>query len=172
MKKLIIVLFTAFYITSFGESDIFIKGTINSTLPTVEIVYNLPSEDVINYAVRLIWSEAGYEPVEGQIAVVQTVMNRVRINKTNFIHEIDRQGQIDGRYTKYWYNVPSDKWNELQEIAMKALVGRRIMPDNVYFWHNECTSTDKRHVRWAEGNNGENVWKRINNHTFCVTNKK
>lgn len=148
----------------FGDNNLYM-----SSLDTIYIDYNIQMTRELEWATRLIQAESLNEPEEGKIAVVQTILNRVEYNtargrNTSLFWEISRPGQVDGYRTKYWYK-PLKRENIL--IAYKALYGERIIPNTVYFWHNARISTDRKHVRWAEGKNGELIYKTIGDHTFC-----
>jgi spore germination cell wall hydrolase CwlJ-like protein len=136
---------------------------------TITVTHTIQLTKELEWATRLIQSEAMNEPDSGKIAVVQTILNRVEYNtfrgrRTSFTYEIQRPGQVDGYKTKYWYYKLR---KENIRLAYKALYGERVVPKSVYFWHNPISSTDKSHLRWAEGNNGEYIWKDIGNHRFC-----
>jgi len=146
------------------EEDYPSRSAIVYTMDTLEVSYKLPSKRELEFAARLIQAESRNESVVGQIAVVQTMMNRSEWNGTSFIYEITRPGQVDGYKTRNWYSPISE---DILATAWIALVGERIVPKTVYFWHNECISTDLDHVRSTEGENGQYVWTRIDNHTFC-----
>ena len=147
-------------------------GTLDTLEIESEFTFKMTKE--IEWATRLIQSEALNEPQLGKVAVVQTILNRIEYNNkyrnknTNLFKEISRKGQVDGYLSNYW---KKELKRENVLIAYKALYGYRLVPKSVYYWHNSKISTDRHQVRWAEGKDQKNVWKTIGNHTFCHSPK-
>lgn len=90
----------------------------------------------------VIFFEARGEPIEGQKAVAQVVINRSIKNKTTICEEVYKHNQFS--WTKKKYKIPSttDKtWLHVVEIARWALQNKSsIIPINVtFFKHKKCT---------------------------------
>lgn len=130
-------------------------------------VVNLPLIEVfpvdlveLNLAARLVHSEAGYQPFEGQVAVINTVSSRKSRKKTPFKNVVFQKGQYDGINSKRFYEKPTA---ENYIAARIALAGYRVLPYEVQYFHNKKIATDTKWIRYLS--NYE--YKTIGDHTFC-----
>ena len=142
------------------------KVTYLSTLPLVEVtVEEVEKKDVLLLA-RLINSEAKWEPFEGKLAVGQVVVNRINSSQfsyaTNLSTTIYEKKQFDGIRTKYFREKPN---LESIRAARLVLIGRKVLPDNCFFYANEKASTDKDWINYLSKHYSKKV---INNHTFYI----
>lgn len=103
------------------------------------------SEEDLYWLSRVVSSEAKGESEKGQIAVANVVLNRVRSG--NFEDTIKgvvfQKKQFSGVYDKSIYKEPT---KEAIESAKKALEGKKVIDDNVYYFYNPKTATS----RWLD----------------------
>lgn len=121
------------------------------------------SREDLYWLARIVNSEAGAEPVEGQIAVANVVLNRVK--------HPDFPNTIWGVIFEYTYGIPQFSpvaegtiyWEpsaQAIESARAALNGYNVVPSALYFF-----APHKVHPQnwiWSRP-----VIKRIGNHVFC-----
>lgn len=114
---------------------------------------------------RLIYSEAGGEDYEGQLAVGNVVLNRMERKNKSLKYIIYQKGQFDGiRSSRFKYKYKSDSRYHLSKKAAKMLLlGLRILPKTVEFFHNPETSTDTSWTKYLS----RYKYKNIGNHLFC-----
>jgi hypothetical protein len=156
-----------------------------STNDTITVTHTIQLTKELEWATRLIQSEAMNEPAEGEtweqldtskMMLVWTIRNRItdhnerRGRNTDIFWQISRKGQIDGYQTKNWYR-PLERHNIV--LAYKSLYGENLLPKSIYYWHSPDPnlSTDTKHVRETEGENGKYIYKIIGGHVFCHEKK-
>ena len=108
---------------------------------------------------RLIYCEARGESRRGMIAVANVVLNRASQRNKTIAQVIHRNGQFDGVYTKQFkrYN------NETLEAARVALQGYKVISDDVLYFYNPKTSTDRAWISKLK------TYEVIGNHNFsCI----
>lgn len=129
-------------------------------LPEVVVKPQRPNQDSILLLAHLIYAESNLEPLEGQIAVANTVIYRSWRKGKTYKEIVFQKGQYDGIHTKYFKREPKP---EHLRAAYLALIGRKVIPYGVQCFHNKRIATDIRWVRLME----KNEYKTIGNHTFC-----
>lgn len=129
---------------------------------TIEIVVypEKPDEKEILLLARLIQSEAMEESFEGQLAVGQVVINRAKRKKKTLSQVIHSSGQFDGIGNKWFHRKPAES---CIKAARHVLMGRKVLPTTVEFYHNPRTATDKKWRNYIE----QFTYVDIGNHRFC-----
>jgi len=99
---------------------------------------------------RLIYCEAGNQPMVGKLAVAQVVINRQKYfsrlgMRTSLRTVILSKGQFDGVKTKYFYEEPNQ---ESYDAAFRVLVmEEKVLPETVLYFANVKIATDKKWLR-------------------------
>lgn len=143
-----------YYSQTFGTYD----------LPEITVSAPLTYDKETELIARLLMSECANEPFEGQVAVVNVLFNRAKrkgwtINQV--IMQRDKRGnpQFDGIDTKRFHDTPT------KQTIKAAKLGRikKVVPDEVEFFHNPVISTDTKWVNYIE----KWTFKDIGRHRFC-----
>lgn len=113
---------------------------------------------------RLVDAEAENQPFEGQRAVADVVLNTAAAKKWSVARTITDPGRFDGVKSKRFHREPTDS---CKEAARLAIMGYRILPANVLYFHNPITSTDSKWVQFIS----QYPYKLIGNHLFCYKPK-
>lgn len=145
-----------------------LSNVTNSTPPYVPVVVldeitvtpQAPHPDSVYLLARLIKAEAAGEPFEGQVAVAQTVIYRSWRKHTSYEAVIYQKGQYDGIHTKRFYEEPGAGH---LKAAYYALIGYKVIPYGVQYFHNKKIATDTKWVKYLS----KHEFKTIGNHTFC-----
>lgn len=149
---------TFWYNVTYGSFD----------LPPIEVT-SIKNTDLY-YLAPLLFSECGYEPFEGVIAVGNVVTYRAEVKNRSIKSVILSPGQFDGIHTKNFidfyknsgkYHVEKAK-KRCIELAKLILKGYRVIPKGIYYYSNECTATDNTHQMYVEPHR----YITINNHSF------
>lgn len=156
--KLLFILFIGIVNLGVKQEETYLNQTYlytyQDTIPTVTALYPLKQKDV-EYAARLINSECRFQSEKGQIAVVHTAWIRSIKKDHSFQYEIERKPiQFHGRYSKYWYDTPSE---EIYKTARKALIMADkkdyVIPEDYIFYANMEIAT----CSWFRGKVKESV---------------
>lgn len=121
--------------------------------------YSYTEEDLY-WLSRVIYAESGNEIKEGQIAVGNVILNRVR-NKQfpNTIKQvIFQKNQFSCVDNGSIYNNPTE---DAIDSAKKVLNGIKVIDDNVYYFYNPQYSDDS----WIQT---RKFYRRIGNHVFLT----
>lgn len=129
-------------------------------LPEITVTPQAPHPDSVYLLARLIRAEATNEPFDGQVAVAQTVIYRSWRKHTSYYNIIHQKGQYDGIRTKRFYEKPSE---EHLRAAYYALIGYKVIPYGVQFFHNKKIATDTKWVKYLS----KYEYITIGGHTFC-----
>lgn len=129
-------------------------------LPEVTVTPQAPHPDSVYLLARLIRAEATNEPFGGQIAVAQTVIYRSWRKHVSYEAIIYQKGQYDGIHTKRFYEEPRA---DHLKAAYYALIGYKVIPYGVQYFHNKKIATDTKWVAYLS--NYEFIT--IGGHTFC-----
>lgn len=128
------------------EKNSSLEGVRYTVLNSVGIELKPGDVDLLQ---RLVECEAGAESMQGKIAVVNVVLNRVKSNKfPNTIQGVIYQrNQFEPVVTGFINNVISSK--ESKEAVKRALMGEKVIGvDILNFW-----------AKWLDKNN--DIWKHI-----------
>lgn len=164
--------------------------------PILDIIYSKipekPVEEVIEDTVevevmvneyelkllsKLLMEEAGAQPREGKIAILNVVQNRLEIKDATLEQIIFAKGQFScvkstvrnnnslaSRSNPHYnfYNESRQPNEECIELARLMLQGRleRIIPEDVYYYYNPNTAGDT----WIKS---KRVYKKIGDHVFA-----
>ncbi len=153
-----------------SESEVLWDSTLHSVkitkegvnVPTNYRANNFTSEDIL-WLSRIVHAESQGEPLSGQIAVANVVLNRVRdTNYPNTIYGVifDRNYgvQFQPIANGTIYNTPSKK---SVSAAKRAVYGENYVGNCLYFL-NETIATNM----WIVNN--RNYYTTINNHSFYL----
>lgn len=172
VKIIIIILLLPFFSSS--------KVTLNPDTFWDNVIYgefNLPEVTVTSikstdlyYLAPLLFSECGYEPDLGIIAVGNVVTYRAEVKKRSIKSIILQPGQFDGIHTKNFTDFYKDSGKYHVEQAKKRCIelgklilkGYRVIPRGIYYYSNECSATDDEHQQYVEPHR----YITINNHSF------
>lgn len=117
------------------------------------ITVSAKSCDDLQLLARLVYCEAGNQPMVGKLAVAQVVVNRQKYFsklgvKTSLRSVILSKGQFDGIKTKYFHQEPTV---ECYDAAFKVLVmEEKVLPETVLYFANEKIATDKKWLRTVQ----------------------
>jgi N-acetylmuramoyl-L-alanine amidase len=116
------------------------------------------SDDDLYWLSRIVSAEAKGEPIKGQIAVANVVLNRVASGKfpSTIKGVIFARGQFSPVSNGALYDKPT---KDAIESAKKALNGTRVIGKNVYYFFEARTASS----RWSKS---RHVAARIGHHTF------
>jgi N-acetylmuramoyl-L-alanine amidase len=125
-----------------------------------DIVEDVVVEDDLYWLSRIISAEAKGESIEGQIAVGNVILNRMKSNEfpDTLKGVIFQKNQFSPVSNGSIYNEPTE---ETLKLAQRVLDGERVVPADVLFFYNPAiVSSDS----W--------VWSReivdsIGNHNFA-----
>lgn len=112
-------------------------------------VHVLTESDIV-YAAATVNAECGNQIWEGQLAVAEVIVNRLYNNRhgfKNIAEVVTYPGQFDGVRTKRFHRDPN-KTHYL--AATTALLGSKLLPETIYYFANECTSTDTPWLRYID----------------------
>lgn len=137
-------------------------------LPEVVVTAKAPipnrlKEDWLLLA-RLVDAEAENQPFEGQRAVADVVLNIAAEKKWPVSRTIKDPGRFDGVHSKRFHREPTDS---CKEAARLSILGRKILPPSVMYFHNPVTSTDSKWVQFIS----QYPYALIGNHLFCYKPK-
>ena len=163
IAKLLSLCFLSFSLITTSEPVIEDMTTYCVDLPEMVIKASdkiqIDTADWIRIA-KTVESESGNQPDSGKIAVANVIINRAENRKTSIFNIIYEKGQFDGVRTKAFRREPSDK---SLRAAKLALLGVRVIPREVEFFHNSKISTDKKWIRYIN----QYSYVIIGDHTFC-----
>ncbi|WP_336786939.1 cell wall hydrolase [Paenibacillus sp. MMO-177] len=116
------------------------------------------SDDDLYWLSRIVSAEAKGEPIKGQIAVANVVLNRVASGKFpgTIKGVIFAKGQFSPVSNGSVYDKPT---KEAIESAEKALNGAKVIEKDVYYFFEGRSATS----RWSKS---RKVAARIGHHTF------
>ena len=143
-------------------------GSIVVEVTCVDTVYQttyvpVPMETDVYLVARLIESEAGAEPMEGKIAVGNTVINRVvrsfNEKPKTLAEVIFRKNQFDGINNHLFNKEPSEE----SKLAAYFCYIENVIPDSTYYFLNPKTASNKKWMKWLENNKKKII---IQNHNF------
>lgn len=137
---------------------------IGGDLSEVTVSYQQPDVQDIALLARLIYCESGHEPFLGKLGVGQVVLNRMKMFNQTMSQVVYAKGQFDGVRTKYFYRQPN---KESWEAARKLLYDTRIFPEDVVYFANIKSSTDKGWLCKIRNHR----YLAIANHTFYTYDK-
>ena len=141
-----------------SERDcVLVSGTVNPITPGWAY-YN---EESVYWLSHIVYSEAGCEPLEGQIAVAQVVLNRKACNLwPNTIYDVifDRRAGVQFSPTANG-SIYQDPSEESIAAAKLALDGADVVADCCYFLNPDISSDG-----WFERNC--NYYTTIGSHKF------
>lgn len=169
------LLSSLFYITGESEEEKIIKilqqqnaqlrAELNITRDSLQNketeVYIIREDDLI-YMAATVNCESGLEPIKGQIAVAEVIMNRYydkNYRYKSIKDVVTMKGQFDGVRTKRFTYKPH---KEHYIAALTAMIGSRVVPENTYYFANECASTD---TPWIASIQDKKIID-LYNHTF------
>lgn len=92
---------------------------------------------------KIVMAEAGVEPYEGKIAVVNVIFNRIR--SSSYPNTIEGVVFQKGQFTpagngRIWKMEPSDS---VKKAVQEALNGKKVVNDNVLFFLNPDIAKDQ-----------------------------
>ncbi len=128
------------------------------TAPIRKLTY---SEKDLYWLSRVVSSESRGEPILGQIAVANVVMNRARDRGKTIKEVIFEKGQFCVVRTGTIYDEPTE---QSTGSATRALLGEKVVPDNTYYFYNPKQTTSS----WARS---LPVFRTIGNHNFAGDKK-
>jgi len=131
----------------------------NASSPIISI-HSTYSTEEIDLLARVAYAEARSEGIEGMLAVVNVVLNRVKDKRfPNSIKEVIYQkGQFASVYNGSINNQPNA---EAYEAVQKALNGENIVADAIFFWQPNEVKNAKKVIGYKE------IVTKIGNHQFA-----
>lgn len=112
--------------------------------------FNLTDEE-INLLARMVWVEAQGEPVEGQQAVAEVVLNRLAAD--NFPDTLKGVIYAEDQFRSTQFLQDAEPTQTQYEAIERALYGPYVLPMDVVFF--------------AQYPVNKNVWGEIGGHIFC-----
>ena len=105
---------------------------------------------------RMVWVEAQGEPIEGQQAVAEVVLNRLKSSR--FPNTLKGVIYAENQFRSTAY-LRDAKPNQAQYVAIeRALEGPYVLDEGVVFFATYPVN--------------DNVWGKIGGHTFCFEESK
>jgi len=130
------------------------------------VQYTQKEKDLV---ARVIHGEAESQPKEGQLAIVNVILNRLAYNKR---HPKDFSDTIKGLLTYTQFNCvgrknfyTEDIPDEFYKLADEGLYGDKVISDDVLYFYNPKTAGDK----WIRS---LKKYKQIGDHLFCYGTSK
>lgn len=151
-------LFEKLKLSLFAKKGITAPHTLPSRSGQVLSKIKYSKEDLY-WLTRIVQAEAGNQPIEGQIAVANVILNRVAdVQFPNTIKEvIFAKGQFSPVKNGSINNTPCE---QVVLAVKRALNGERIVPYDVVYFYNPKISKDS----WIRT---KRSYKQIGNHLFC-----
>jgi N-acetylmuramoyl-L-alanine amidase len=84
-----------------------------------------------------VYHESKSEPVEGQRAVAQVVINRSKENGTTICQEVHKPGQFSW-VKKKTKKLNPEQWTQSVKIAKEVLAGARVPLKATFFKRTDC----------------------------------
>lgn len=157
------------------ESDIVSKSRIVSNNDNVENInydnqqHNIELEEADSVSVsaedmklleEIVMAESGAEPYDGQIAVTNVIMNRVRSTRypNTYKEVIFQPYQFSPAKNGVIKGYPPNE--SVKKAVREALAGKRIVPNDTLYFVNPVLATDQTVP------NSQTVVKIIGTHTF------
>lgn len=109
------------------------------------------TQEEINLLARMVWVEAQGEPVEGQQAVAEVVLNRLADD--HFPDTLKGVICAEGQFRSSQFLQEAEPTQTQYEAIERALYGPYVLPMDVVFF--------------AQYPVNQNVWGKIGGHTFC-----
>lgn len=109
------------------------------------------SREDMELIAKLVWAEAQGECIEGQQAVAEVVLNRVRSDR--FPGTVQDVIYAEGQFRSVDKLEDAKPWQAQWEAVEKAVYGPYVLPEGV--------------VHFATEKPNDNVYKQIGNHIFC-----
>ena len=159
LKGALFVIVLTFFINSYAPPGVTSTQVVYcEVLDTVFVL--VPQVKDVRLLGKLIESEARSEDLRGKVLVGEVVRNRMEKTGHDLQRVVFKRGQFDGVYTTSFKGHPSP---ESLAAAYFSLMGSKLLPDDVYYYHNPKTSTDTSWVRFIE------QFKELEhgNHVFC-----
>jgi hypothetical protein len=125
--------------------------------PKAEVVEKSYSDDDLFWLSRVVSSEAKGEPLEGQIAVANVVLNRCRISSKSIKDIIFEKGQFQPVENKSIYDIPTDS---AVEASIMALEGTKVIDDDVIHFYAPKLVSRGNSIRNTK------IHRQIGNHIF------
>ena len=117
-----------------------------------DIHLTLEQEDLL---AKVIWAEARGESAEGQQAVAEVVLNRLKSDRfPNTLHDVIYG---EGQFRTVPFLKDAEPSQAQYEAIEKALYGPNILPESVYYFATFQTT--------------EKVWGEIGGHIFCYADE-
>lgn len=130
------------------------------------LIQLVPTKSEVLLLARMIHSEATNQPPEGQLAVAEVAVNRLKYklskNKDKDLYSIITQkNQFDGVTTKRFWQPPS---NAAIVAAYMAVMGSQLLPEEIYYFANEDIATDTKWIHYLQDN--DKTYMKLGDHTF------
>lgn len=109
---------------------------------------------------RLVYAEAGHEPLAGKVAVADVVLNIARFKRISIKDAIYLPGIFDGIKHPVFKMKPN---RDSEEAARRAMTGRGVLPAGVLYFFNHKAASDTGWVKHIS----RYTYKQIGNHVFC-----
>lgn len=111
---------------------------------------NLRQSDIEMLA-KLLWVEARGEPIDGQQAIAEVILNRIMAY--NFEDTVEKVLNEKGQFSSVQYLYMAEPTQTQYEAIDRAMNGPYILPEDVVFFATFAVN--------------EKVWGKIGSHTFC-----
>jgi spore germination cell wall hydrolase CwlJ-like protein len=141
MKYTLLLLFWASMLRVTFPEYMYEGGELN---PITVTEISLETDFVLHHLTMLVNAEAWGEPNIGKKEIQGVIMARVLHRKfpSTIMKVIYQKGQFDGIGSKYF------KYTESTYQLVKKWYLEKYVSDYLFF-HNPCTSTDSKHLRWV-----------------------